>query len=424
MQIERTYVASPKQKEDFDYNNLVDINDYPMIMRLDITVPVIDNSCVTILYRRLVENHELLRSIFHYYKGALLQKVIKYDPNFFVVENVELNEFSNSIHLNKLSLKSLEEKVPIRVLLLEDSSPLSNIVILLHHIVSDKSTILIIEKELKENFLRYSKGRPLLNNEYPQFGEFWESKRQENYGWNIANIRYWKNCLMQSDWLTDFTSFSSVPKERWEIISDNNINYNSNGYTITRVMLVNDFEKLQKLKKTYNISCFIIILTLFRAFYFYKTKKSVCVIQSHYEDYSTRRGIIGNFLKKILHFSKFADKASLEDQLFHELESYAHGIKRPLLSSESFREHRLSSRSFLFINYLKKESSKVIPDLAKQPVATSKIESPIVCLIHSYPQNIFFEFSFNSNYFGENDSVLFVDEFNLFISNYLQDIIV
>lgn len=169
----------------YDRNSLV--YNIPALVSLD---GAIDREKLESTFKQLIKRHESLRTSFELRDGEPVQLI--HDAVDFQLEEIQVEKESLHQKYTELIRPFDLEKAPIlRAAILRVSEKECYLVMDIHHILADGSSVMILEDELKKCYA--GKQLPELSIHYKDFSE-WQNKRHQTEAYKEQE-RYWLDVL-------------------------------------------------------------------------------------------------------------------------------------------------------------------------------------------------------------------------------------
>lgn len=277
----------------------------------------------------LIRRHEILRSRFEEKAGKLSLKVEEAIP--FEIQQIDFNDDKIEKNQSALDDKIIQlatapfdlKKAPlIRAAIISISGHEHRLILSIHHIIGDRLSLLVLNRELFECYEAYQKGEepelPALPFQYADFTH-WKSQQQPNK----QSLNYWLQKLSGE------LSILDLPKRKERPSASAFI-----GKTISQSLSAGQSQGIRDFAQEKRATPFVFFLTLFKILLFRYTQQKDILIGSPFSN-RDKKGLdqlIGFFNETVVLRSQLSEKDTFE--------SLVNQIKKMTL--EAF-EHRAVS---------------------------------------------------------------------------------
>lgn len=422
----KQYPLSPRQLEDWTYNNNLKPGFPPTIIRIETDLTGIDIDTLKSAFASLIQKHESLRTTFQVAENQVIQQVEAFSEKF---ELMYVDEYTpSSLHaLSEMvirEMKDLEKGPLIRGILCKKDVELYRLYIIIHHIISDQWSANIIKNDLKQLYSQHVNNQVTDNSlSSGQLGAYILSKTAFYHEHHDNVIRYWKSKLESKSWHADYdiihrNLLSPPPTEgtfAWKGLTGADLIANPTGEAYTATISEHLYTQLQGLRYHEKSGMLNILLTALNLLGAKLTNNRQILIQCHYacRQEAITANIIGNLLGKLLIFTDIHPDESISVLIDQTNQRYQEATSHTIFSSEKLNPLELTTGNFVFFNFLPKEMQNNSQYNYKGPSFSSNVwvESPLVCQAFEYRNTIVLKWSYHLRFFNRTLIELIATQF-------------
>jgi MFS transporter, YQGE family, putative transporter len=165
------YAATGEQVQCWQYHNSLGEGHQHQVTTIDSVIPNLDVGSMEKAIELMIRRHESLRTFFRVIDGEVKQCVIPYNEKLFSPAHYDMSAFDDEnkmigaigeiIDEQKLSLARLGEPPHLKCLIFRTPANSFYLCFLVHHIISDKWSGLVMYKELSSFYELFKKGQPV-----------------------------------------------------------------------------------------------------------------------------------------------------------------------------------------------------------------------------------------------------------------------
>ena len=266
---------------------------------LPVVLELLGNVNVEILYnsfKKIIDRHEILRTVFVENKGEVFQKILKIDDesvSFFEEINTNEKEDLNYLIQNEIDKPfNLSKDLLLRVKLFKLSTEKCCLLLVMHHINIDGWSLPIFVKELLEIYESEEKGIEHGLKELPiQYADFaiWERSNTDEVTLN-TKLKFWEEKLKD---LSQLNLPTDYPRPKFLSLKGSNARYSI------------DKELSSKLKiysKEEGVTLFMSMMAIFKVMlYKYTNHEDICIGTSvANRNYDEIEELIGFFANRLV----------------------------------------------------------------------------------------------------------------------------
>ncbi len=275
----------------------------------------LDEAAFDKVFEKIIERHESLRTSFDIVKGESVQRIN--DVIAFNVKKIDISGTEDKLRLEKRQeIISLElnkpfdlQKAPLyRVLLVKYQNEEYEIMICMHHIISDGWSLELLQREFIQLYNSYKNNIAIelkpLRVQYKDFAA-WQNSLMKDTVKMQKTKEFWIKSMSGGNPVLNLPISNSI-----------SLNVNgSNGYRCTISSALKD--KLKQLAKEHNSSLYSILLGVLNIYFSYLTGQEDITIASagsgrqHYD----AKGIVGFFINTMFIRNKIDINDTFEDIL-------------------------------------------------------------------------------------------------------------
>lgn len=259
-------------------------------------------------FQFLIDKHSILRSNFSENEEGIILKInadVKLNLEFTDLSNVD-DELANSrcqkmIKAHALKTFNLEEDLLIRLLLIKRSDEQYELVLSIHHIIGDRSSLLLMNEEWINYYktIKAGKTAPTFDDNKIQYLDYAYWKNQQTT--KEADIQYWKEQLAGELAILNLPTDFQRPKA-----------FKFKGATIRQLLSPSVSQQLRQLAKTHQTTMYVVLLSAFKTLLYRYTHQEDIIIGCPFStrDKSELERLIGFFNETLVLRSTLSNQLS------------------------------------------------------------------------------------------------------------------
>lgn len=392
---------SLRQIQDWNvHNDLLSRQREIEVLMLQSTVKKVDKLALNLAFKTLVMRHDILRSYFFEKSDSLVWETAPYIPDLFKIEcfDLTLETFKRPaedkiLARTKCKMHDLA-KPPLIILCLFKIDDLTyNLTVMIHHIISDTSSLNIIKDEINYYYKIAKKLGNIKEIELPiQFCEY-VLKQQKLNSYNInKQIKFWTSRFENLDYMT--FKQRGLQKKR---SNEENLSLRSyldqlenvKGASYTSILEAETLSCIKDLSKNICVGISAIFYASFFITILKKKQTGTILISSPISGRDTQQtsNVIGNFMAGVYLSFSINDNTSIQNFIYSIYSDYILACRNKIFNHNQvgLDSDRLRAICDLFFNY---ESSPIQLNINDNlHIGHQKIEEqyyPFSCYMSQY----------------------------------------
>jgi hypothetical protein len=418
----KLYEPSLRQIEDWHYNYILRKTQpaNAIEFKLELINPEVES--LKKAYSELIRRHESLRTRFPKIDGKIRQEVIPFCSSChkLLVFEIQTDNGDKYIERKKKEayyrIKDLKGGCIATGMLFMKDVDKALFVFIIHHIISDHWSLNILRKELLGLYDSYKRGHGN-DSSTPEFNlhDYIENQNTIFGQKQSTIINFWLNNLRNGKWQTNFGAIHAFLRKKgvntdslstvhgWEKIRSKDLIRRPLGELYTICLEPDLYAKIKEFSAKTNASVFSLLLASFSLLSTKITGNEKCLIQTHFANRidPISRHIVGNLIGKVLVPLSVSAEKSVYEYVHCTYQVFVDSISNLLLNSEKLSSLKITTRSFLFFNFIDKtmvgdKSQPILPPLRQ---LNQHVESPLVCFSSEYNNTITLSWFYHLGYF-------------------------
>jgi condensation domain-containing protein len=418
--MKKYYSPSPREIQDWHMNYVIKKRHAPNFMTFEVALDAdADISCIGAIYATLLKRHEVLRTSFPLVNGQVKRQIHAYDPLIFGLmqgECIQPADSSRSLFARMSPLfKDIKNPPLVRAILFKNGGSGFYFLFCIHHILSDYQSLGIIKDELLDLYKDCTNGQQQPTEDLIPLHEYIERRKEWVSYTHEKSLGYWQTVLSDPVWQMNYYSLYErgfrfgLSSALLKGVSGGRYRYQSHllrnqaGESYTACIQGELLQELDQFGTVTKFSTFIILLTCYQILALRLTGNRHVLMQIMYSDRISpdTRTMIGNLLATVLLCNEVDEEISVRKFAGQVYRAFFNATGKPVYNTESLEPLQLTTRTFLFLNFISKEMIGEQYYEPHEPIKGRKASaiSPLYCEASEFVNCIVLKWEYHIGFF-------------------------